>query len=184
MISLAKGDCDAAMDRRQDAAGAVGQGVSRRRFLGFLGAVAVLAGCGDNADDTEISASSSSTVSSTASATTDTTSPPTAPQPLELRITFPEDGAVFCGLPFSSAPDYSPRCTIDGPELTFEGIVTPGAEVFVGGLAADVVEDRWSVRVPLDEGEQPVMVQARTADGREVAAAVSVTFHEIEPSGF
>ena len=101
-----------------------------------------------------------------------------------MAITFPEDGARFCGVPIDGGPSYVPRCTVDGPEITFEGTVSAGAEVFANGAPADVAGERWTLDVRLDEGTHDVTFIARHGDGPESTAAVTVIYEERESSDF
>jgi hypothetical protein len=179
-----------------------------------LSSTAVLAGCGqddDAADDTAATASppttplpttplptttspsttspsttSPSTTSPSTAATT-TTGPTTTPppaEPPELRITFPPDGAVFCGAPLYDDPAYEPRCEINGPELAFEGTVSPGAAVSSGPYDADVTDGRWSLLLILNPGPQRATFIARDDTGAEAIASVSVSYFEMEQSDF
>ena len=164
--------------------------MSRRMFVRYVGAFVAVAGCGDDtADSTDVSGSA--TVPSTTPPTTSATTPPgsatttTAERPPpSLAVTFPEDGARFCGAPIERDPSAGPGCTIDGPEVTFEGSVSDGAEVLARGALAEVAGGRWRLELRLDEGTHEIEFVARDADGREARTSVAVTYAAMEPSDF
>ena len=175
------------------------RGVSRRLFIRCVGAFAALAGCGRSASESSV-VNGSATVGSPSSSSSSTTSTPdtgatAAPSatsssttvdgaPPTLAITFPEDGARFCGVPIDGGPSYVPQCTVDGPEVTFEGTVSAGSDVLSRGAPAQVADGRWTLALRLDEGTHEVAFVARDVDGREATASVTVSYEERESSDF
>ena len=183
--------------------------ISRREFLRYLGVAFITSACGQgqasNSTDTQppttaqdSSTSLTTTGASTADSTvaqTSTTTPSvsTTLAPPALEITFPPDEAWFCGE--SSFSD--PECEIMGPRLTFEGTVTPGAQVFHRDQQADVSDGTWSIRIQLIPDGEPVaeggfpgletepkdyIFVARNPDGQEDSKTVRVRYSEFEPS--
>lgn len=68
--------------------------------------------------------------------------------------------------------------TVTNPTLTVRGSTVPGAEVFINDL--ETVADasgNFSVRLTLDEGENPVVIFANDADGNTAETYLTVTYN-------
>jgi hypothetical protein len=163
--------------------------MSRRGFVRYIGAVVVIAGCGDDSDGAMVVPGS--TASPIDPSTTLTPNVPPSSEgdpsiaegpPPTLAITFPPDDAWLCGTPIDGGTSRVPLCIVDGPMVTFEGTVTDGAAVFAGDAPADVVDGQWLVDIRIDEGTHVYTVVARDGVGREASASVSVFYEKRENS--
>ena len=186
----------------RDPDGRAARSVSRRRFMQYVGAFAAVAGCGDDtAESTLVTGSATlpvprglhdvgeETTTPETSATTETpttTSPSTTAErpPPTLAVTFPGGGRPLlrCADRPRSIP--VPRCTIDGPEITFEGSVSDGAEVFARGAPAVVAGGHWTLTCGWTRERTRSSSSPATAMDAKRRTSVAVIYEEKEPSDF